>query len=113
MTYMTGPVSYIYQKAQEVDLGSHTERFIAVVPVINCIFLEMKYAALRHENKPELNKFAATTHYWVWPQIILWAPIIARLQRYLSFTRHTALMIGFSLYILAAEKRTTYIKDLN
>lgn len=110
---MINPISYIYQKAQEVERGTHTERFIAVTPVINTIFLEMKYAELRHDRIPELKKFAETTHYWLWPQIILWAPAIARLQRRLSIKWHTTLMVGFSLYILAAEQRVMYIKDLS
>lgn len=110
---MINSVDYIYQKAQEVERGSHTERFIAVIPAINCIFLEMKYAELRHDQRPELKKFAITTHYWLWPQIILWAPAIARLQRKLSIKWHTILMLGFSLYIYAAEQRVIYIKDLS
>lgn len=112
---MINPVDYFYQKAQKVEWGSHTERFISMTPVINSIFLEMKRdAQLKgHLRTPELKNFAETTHYWLWPQIILWAPVIAQLQRYLSIKNHTTLMLSFSLYILAADQRISYIKDLD
>lgn len=110
---MINPLEFIYRKAQEVERGSHTERFIAMTPVISSIFLEMKYAQLRFSNRPELKKFAEKIDYWLWPQIILWAPAIAKLQRYISFKWHTTLIISFSFYILMADRRVTYIKDLS
>lgn len=110
---MINPLDRIYQHAQSVKQGSHTERFIAMTPVISFLFLEIKRDdQLKNKITPtEFKEFADMTAWWLWPQMILWAPVITKIQRYLSWKWHITLSCSFPLYLLAAHQRVKELRD--
>lgn len=106
---MINPTKLVEQYIHGVEQGSQREKVFCLIPVVNNVFLEMKRFQLQDTEKKQLKLIATTSSSCLWCQVI-WAPVLAKIQGYLSFKSRTMVFIGLAIYYPLAEKHITWIK---
>ena len=109
---MINPLKVAESYIHRVEPGSYAERFFALVPVVNNIFLEVKRVQLEQTDSQKLKTIAVTVSFWLWGQVI-WAPVLAKVMEHLSFKGRTTVFISLTAYYIAAEKHIEWIKHLD
>ncbi len=94
-----------------VEPGSYAERFFALTPVVNNLFLEVKRLQLEQTDSQKLKIIAGTVSFWLWGQVI-WSPVLAKVMEHLSFKWRTMTFISLTIYYIAAEKHIEYVRHL-
>lgn len=108
---MINPLKIAESYIQSIKHGSPTEKVFSLIPVVNNVFLEVKRFQFEPKENKDLKKFAETVSFYLWPQLILWGPALAKLQGYLSFKWRTIVFISLAIYYPLSEKHIRWVKD--
>jgi len=108
---MINPIERAYRYMQSVEPETRPAKIFALIPMINNIFLEVKRFQLENDQK-KLKKFADSTSYYLWGQVI-WAPVLAKLLVHISFKWRIMTLVSLAIYYPLSEKHIAYVKDLN
>lgn len=106
---MINPLRYAEQYIQNVEHGSQAEKIFCLIPVVNNVYLEVKRFQLQDEEKKQLKLVAATVSSYLWWQVV-WSPVLAKIQGYLSFKSRTMVFVGLAIYYPLAERHFEWVK---